>query len=1180
MHGARPGNVRRVLSTWTTIALETSDPRGGFLSASSSLSLRVDAVAPTSTVVVPSAPIGAGTYMLAGTADDGLDGSGVATVEVRVDGGNWVTVEGAESWVVPLDLSEGDHQIFTRVTDAVGNVAEPPPAVLRVDLTAPSVALDALDAAVRPVTDETSGEVSVTVSGTASDPVSGLFGDRVEVQVVSVDAGDSPDAGDAPAAWQPAAVVDGEWSIDYVLLPTPRDISGTYAVSVRAVDAVGNATGADAATATLVLDSVAPVVSLSEAELVLGVMAGDAVLSGDVSDNGGVGVASVEVSFTPLENVVDPAFDQAARVWSAAQVVASAWSLAVPAGLEGMFQIDVRSTDSLGNVGVADRVWSGIVDTRAPRLTLTVEPTGRERRGRVPKFEVAYDCVAEDLFLDVASFDCPGASVQPVARGFLEPSPLRSALDGLFPAQAFVTELSSRYTKWEGTRPRNVRFEACDMFGNCADEFGAVQQALRVAGLLVAADTGVAALTAQDPNAVVVSPTDGEHVVAATATGVEVAVVVAVEAPESIKTIEVLIDDQVVATRNFASGDRVLHDETITVDVVTGGAHTVSVKVVDHADVVDVSVPFSFFADVNVPVLTFASTVIGEGQTWTPGSDIYEFAGSVVDDGTVALVQIKVGDGVWRDTVFGAGGWKVAVQVPGADGSLVPVRVRAYDLAGRFAEIASSSSVDTAPAGAQAYVRVGTVNTDGPGEVTADTSATFTFAGIAGDSPVSAFRCRLDDYQPTGCESPFVVDDLAAGSHTFTVTAIDADGYADLSAATRSWTVTASGPQPDLVKRPPSNTPERSARFEFTSVDGATFECALDTTVFETCTSPVVFEDVARGDHTFMLRATLDAATGTAVSATWTVVDDPPVAYGQQVLVTTNDAAGEAITLVADDVDDLTYRVVAEPEFGFLEGTAPELTYIAFADYEGPDSFSFLADDGQSVSEVAVVEVLVTTRANPPVIEVPAPVVTATAAPGEAYAVVEYAVSATDADTVAGSGTVGALSVVSVDVSCVPASGTRFMIGDTTVTCTATDVDDNTATASFIVRVIDDQRPVLGAVDDQAVTIARDGDPVEFVTPSANDNSGVVTVVCNPTSGSPLPVGAGTVTCAANDPSGNTATAAFVVTVTVEPVVLDGNLPSTGNGGLPLRQALLLIMAGLVLVLVAHRRRSSHRTPN
>ena len=52
-----------------------------------------------------------------------------------------------------------------------------------------------------------------------------------------------------------------------------------------------------------------------------------------------------------------------------------------------------------------------------------------------------------------------------------------------------------------------------------------------------------------------------------------------------------------------------------------------------------------------------------------------------------------------------------------------------------------------------------------------------------------------------------------------------------------------------------------------------------------------------------------------------------------------------------------------------------------------------------------------------------------------------------------------------------------------------------------------------------------------YSNPPATDNSGNVTVSCNPASGSSFAVGATTVTCTATDPCNNTATCSFVVNV-------------------------------------------------
>lgn len=124
-----------------------------------------------------------------------------------------------------------------------------------------------------------------------------------------------------------------------------------------------------------------------------------------------------------------------------------------------------------------------------------------------------------------------------------------------------------------------------------------------------------------------------------------------------------------------------------------------------------------------------------------------------------------------------------------------------------------------------------------------------------------------------------------------------------------------------------------------------------------------------------------------------------------------------------------------------------------------------------------------------------------------------------------------------VTVACVPASGSFFPMGTTTVACTATDVASNTATCSFTVTVNDTQPPsitcpanvIATANTMQGMTI---GAIVNYPSPTASDNCPGVTQACVPASGSFFPVGTNTVTCTATDAVGNTATCTFTVTVT------------------------------------------------
>ena len=88
-------------------------------------------------------------------------------------------------------------------------------------------------------------------------------------------------------------------------------------------------------------------------------------------------------------------------------------------------------------------------------------------------------------------------------------------------------------------------------------------------------------------------------------------------------------------------------------------------------------------------------------------------------------------------------------------------------------------------------------------------------------------------------------------------------------------------------------------------------------------------------------------------------LNNPPVAHEQS--LTTNQNSPLAITLDAWDADGdaLTYAVVSGPAHGSLSGNAPNLTYSPALDYYGPDSFSFIADDGESSSAPATVTIAV-----------------------------------------------------------------------------------------------------------------------------------------------------------------------------------------------------------------------------
>jgi uncharacterized repeat protein (TIGR01451 family) len=130
-------------------------------------------------------------------------------------------------------------------------------------------------------------------------------------------------------------------------------------------------------------------------------------------------------------------------------------------------------------------------------------------------------------------------------------------------------------------------------------------------------------------------------------------------------------------------------------------------------------------------------------------------------------------------------------------------------------------------------------------------------------------------------------------------------------------------------------------------------------------------------------------------------------------------------------------------------------------------------------------------------------------------------------------------------VKCTPASGSFFLVGTTTVTCTAS----AGPSCSFTVTVNDTQPPSITcppnqtAVTNQSVCPNTACQVVAFPAPVASDNCPGVVVVCNPPSGSCFPVGVTTVTCTATDSSNNTATCSFTVT-TFDTALQDDSNPS------------------------------------
>ncbi len=236
--------------------LERQDPRGDaqpiIQSAVASLTIDADApitsleaittttrrsqAAPTRYVQVPAG--GMVTQIIGGSSEDGA-GSGVAAVNVTVNGGSPTRANGTASWVYALVIDEGAYNVAVAATDAVGNVESPGATITIIgDATPPAIDYyDGLPNNLNPQRDS-DGNYLVPISANVTDAASGVKGRFVDFKITDAD-GNS-------FGWQTAFTgveTTGQDIYSYVEYVLPRgmgDPTGTYTLTARLVDGVGN----------------------------------------------------------------------------------------------------------------------------------------------------------------------------------------------------------------------------------------------------------------------------------------------------------------------------------------------------------------------------------------------------------------------------------------------------------------------------------------------------------------------------------------------------------------------------------------------------------------------------------------------------------------------------------------------------------------------------------------------------------------------------------------------------------------------------------------------------------------------------------------------------------------------------------------------------------------------------
>ena len=412
----------------------------------------------------------------------------------------------------------------------------------------------------------------------------------------------------------------------------------------------------------------------------------------------------------------------------------------------------------------------------------------------------------------------------------------------------------------------------------------------------------------------------------------------------------------------------------------------------------------------------------------------------------------------------------------------------------------SNIKISSTTSGCQAPNKAPVVNVEGPVD-----GAEYEFG------TVPATTCSVDD-EDAGASAPPQVDSsgLSNGLGSVTVTCSYQDSLGESGTDSVTYTI--------VDTTAPVIDSHADVTAEATSADGALVSYTSPGTTdavygngTATCL-PASGSQFALGSTTVTCNAT-DGSGNPAVATTFNVIVKDTTAPtltvpSAPVVVEATGPTGAVATyqVSAEDAVDPAPTTNCTPANGMVFGI-------------GTTQVTCTATDGSGNTSAAQsfnVKVQDTTA---PAIDSHADVTGEATGPDGAN--VSYTSPATS-DAVDGSGT----------VTCLPASGTKFALGSTKITCTAKDAAGNEATTTFNVIVKDTTAPVIAAhADVNATATGANGALVSYTSPGTTDAvAGNGTATCTPASGSQFALGSTTVTCTATDGT-NTSTSSFNVIV-------------------------------------------------
>ncbi|MBP7689261.1 MAG: discoidin domain-containing protein, partial [Thermoflexales bacterium] len=431
-------------------------------------------------------------------------------------------------------------------------------------------------------------------------------------------------------------------------------------------------------------------------------------------------------------------FRSATVTSTGAGVTASTWTLTPPAGLEGLYRLDVRGKDANGLVdltNLGNNQWTGAVDTLAPRILYSAKSnqfgTSTYHIFTVRDFNLNTDNIRMSVICNNTGSTRPqfvGAPGWPAPR---YTNPVWYRLGG---GQPMLSEQTLVCVQTGLDQP-GAMLTVCDTAGNCTQQNSAnpapsvaadVDVASAMVQYLTANDRSTLARAAGGPGANIAIQTPIADTVLSTID--PISITGSASSYLSLKAITVTVDGTPVYTTSYLAHAITSTNFAVDWTPMTEGAHVLQAEAADWGpdalytiylpimlqtgsigltnaaetqsalpikpQVLSTSEPITIYLDLTPPSVDLGSTVFTR-TAYAPPS--VRFSGSVTDALGLDHVIVEVGDSALTANTDQADQWTADWPVDASalpDGVTYPITATAIDRAGHLTTSVITGVID------------------------------------------------------------------------------------------------------------------------------------------------------------------------------------------------------------------------------------------------------------------------------------------------------------------------------------------------------------------------------------------------------------------------------------------------------------------------------------------------------